>query len=140
MSTLTTSNRAGRRREPAPEANRLDRALRLYRWRIGRCRTENRVNRVHIALANYMTPAEVRYFAAALAQDAADSPSRRWIATLEGSMPVKTGQAGRVPAKGVAERRVALRRERRSHEREDADHRVCGYGHHRLMARRRPGC
>ncbi len=84
-----TSNRASRLREPASEANRLDRALRLYRRRIARCRTENRVNRIHIALANYMTPAEVRYCAAALAGDAAESPSRRWIAALEGSMPIK---------------------------------------------------
>ncbi len=69
--------------------DRFERAFRLYRRCVGRCRTENQSNRLHIALDNYMTPAEVRYFAAALAQDAADSPSRRWITTLSGSMPIK---------------------------------------------------
>jgi hypothetical protein len=70
----------------------MDRAYRLYRRYTRRCRTENQFNRVHIALDNYMTPAEVRHFAAALASEAAESPSRRWIATLERSMPVKAAR------------------------------------------------
>jgi hypothetical protein len=74
---------------PSQEASRLDRAYRLYRRYTKRCRTENQLNRVHIALDNYMTPAEVRHFAAALAAEPANSPSRRWIDTLERSMPVK---------------------------------------------------
>ena len=68
--------------------NRLERAYRLYRRRISRCRTENQLNRVHVALDNYMTPLEVRYFRSALDGEAADSPSRRWIATVANSMPV----------------------------------------------------
>src|SRR5206468_448929 len=40
----------------------------------------------------YMTPAEVRHFAAALAGEAPQSPSRRWIATLERSLPVKAAR------------------------------------------------
>jgi hypothetical protein len=70
-------------------ADRLDRALRLYRRKIARCRTENQLNRVHIAVENYMTPAELRHFAAALAEEAADSPSRQWITRLADGMPTK---------------------------------------------------
>ena len=77
---------------PLQEAGRLDRAYRLYRRYTKRCRTENQFNRVHIVLDNYMTPAEVRHFAAALAAEPAESPSRRWIATLQGSMPVKAAR------------------------------------------------
>lgn len=66
----------------------MDRALRLYRRRIGRCRTENQLARFHIAVENYMTPAEVRHFAVALAEETADSPSRRWITWLVGHMPI----------------------------------------------------
>jgi len=73
---------------PSREANRMDRGYRLYRRRASRCRTENQLNRIHIALDNYMTPAEVRHFAAVLAGEVADSPSRRWIATLAESMPI----------------------------------------------------
>ena len=76
----------------APEANRMDRAYRLYRRYTRRCRTENQLNRVHIVLDNYMTPAEVRHFAVALSGEAAESPRRRWIATLERSMPVKAAR------------------------------------------------
>jgi hypothetical protein len=79
----------------------LDRAYRLYRRRIGRCRTENQLNRIHIALENYMTPAEVRHFAAALAGDAPDSPSRRWIARLDGAMPVKRARPVEFERKAV---------------------------------------
>jgi hypothetical protein len=68
-------------------AQRMDRALRLYRKRIARCRTANQVNRVHIALANYMTPAEARHFRAALASDPTDSPARQWIMGLTDAMP-----------------------------------------------------
>ena len=67
----------------------MERAYRLYRRYIRRCRTENQLNRVHIALDNYMTPTEVRHFAAALAKEPPQSPSRRWIETLERSMAVK---------------------------------------------------
>ena len=90
---------------PSQEASRLERAYRLYRRYTKRCRTENQLNRVHIALDNYMTPAEVRHFAAALAAEPAESPSRRWIATLERSMPVKAARPvefeRREHAKGV---------------------------------------
>ncbi len=72
-----------------PASGRLHQALRLYRRRIARCRTENQRNRVHIALENYMTPVEVRHFCAALAEDPADSPSRTWIAGLNGFLPTK---------------------------------------------------
>lgn len=68
-------------------SSRFERACRLYRKRIARCRTENQLNRVHIALENYITPAEVRYFAAALAEEPPDSPSGRWIARLRHFMP-----------------------------------------------------
>ena len=88
MSAGLPSAGAGLRREAEPPVSRLDRAYRLYRRRISRCRTENQRNRIHIALENYMTPAEVRYFAAAVAGDAAESPGRRWIADLAGAMPV----------------------------------------------------
>jgi hypothetical protein len=44
---------------------------------------------VHIAIENYMTPLEVRHFDAALAAEPADSPSRRWIAGLNGFMPAR---------------------------------------------------
>jgi hypothetical protein len=88
MSAGLPSAGAGPRHEAASPASRLDRAYCLYRRRISRCRTENQLNRIHIALENYMTPAEVRHFAAAVAGDAAESPSRRWIAALAGAMPV----------------------------------------------------
>ena len=87
MSAALPSNRASLLRQASSMASRLDRAYRLYRRRISRCRTENQLNRIQIALGNYMTPAEVRYFDAALAAEAADVPSRRWIAKLHGSMP-----------------------------------------------------
>jgi hypothetical protein len=77
---------------PLSLPSHLDRAVRLYRRRIGRCRTENQLNRIHIAIENYMTPAEVRHFGAALAGDAADTPSRRWIEGLAGALPVKTAR------------------------------------------------
>jgi hypothetical protein len=88
MSGAVPVNQARLLRPTRSMTSRLERAYRLYRRRIGRCRTENQLNRIHIALDNYMTPAEVRYFAAAVAEDTADSPSRRWIATLGGSMPI----------------------------------------------------
>ena len=88
MSASSPLNRAHLLRETSSLASRLDRAYRLCRRRIGRCRTENQLNRIHIALGSYMTPAEVRYFDAALAGDPPDSPTRRWIAKLAGSMPM----------------------------------------------------
>jgi hypothetical protein len=71
----------------AAATGHAERAVRLYRQRIGRCRTENQVNRVHIAIENYMTPAEARYFRVALDGDPAESPSRLWITRLTGAMP-----------------------------------------------------
>jgi hypothetical protein len=64
-----------------------ERALRLYHKRIARCRTPNQVNRIHIALDNYMTPAEARYFRAALGAEPAESPGREWISRLADAMP-----------------------------------------------------
>ena len=80
---------------------RLERAYRLYRKRIVRCRTENQLNRVHIALGNYMTPAEVRYFEAALAGDPPDSPSCRWIGGLRDLMPTQKIRPIEFQRKGV---------------------------------------
>lgn len=88
MNAGTSTSRVLRARPTPSTPSRLERAYCLYRRRISRCRTENQRNRVHIALDNYMTPLEVRYFASALAGEAADSPSRRWIAILANSMPV----------------------------------------------------
>ncbi|HET7096405.1 MAG TPA: hypothetical protein VFJ68_03385 [Casimicrobiaceae bacterium] len=91
-SALTALNEAGAP-VAASAAERMERALRLYRKRIARCRTPNQVNRVHIALANYMTPAEARYFRSALAAnpadyaDSADSADRQWIVDLADLMP-----------------------------------------------------
>jgi hypothetical protein len=73
---------------PTAATRRMEQALRLYRRRVARCGTENQLNRLHIAVENYMTPAELRHFLAGLAADAADSPSRRWIARLAALMPV----------------------------------------------------
>jgi len=66
---------------------RMDRALRLYRRRISRCRTQNQLNRVNIAVENYVTPAEVRYFHTALAGEPAESPAYQWITRLARGMP-----------------------------------------------------
>jgi hypothetical protein len=87
MSAGAPANRAGALRSTSPRSNRLERAVVLYRKRIARCRTENQVNRVHIALENYLTPTEARYLDAALAAEPADSPSGRWIARLRHFMP-----------------------------------------------------
>jgi hypothetical protein len=89
MSAGVLGNRAGVLRSTSRKSSRLERAYVLYRKRIARCRTENQVNRIHIALDNYMTPVEVRYFDEALAGDPQDSPSRRWIDRLNGFMPTK---------------------------------------------------
>jgi len=113
--------------------DRFERAFRLYRRRVGRCRTENQSNRLHIALDNYMTPAEVRYFAAALAQDAADSFGRRWITTLVGSMPIKK-------VRSVEFERTELRKGVSLYSTNDGsrNHKTLVIGiaglHHRLMA------
>lgn len=79
----------------------LDRACRLYRRRVGRCRTENQVNRIHIALENYLTPAEVRHFAAAFAGDPPDSPSRQWIEKLAAAMPVNKARPAEFVRRGI---------------------------------------
>jgi hypothetical protein len=84
MSALTSSHR-----EDTPRSRKLDQAYRLYRRRIARCRTENQVNRLHIAVENYITPLEVRYFNAVLAGESLDAPSREWIVRLHGLMPVR---------------------------------------------------
>jgi len=81
-------NRAHVVTQPSSLSSRLDRAYRLYRRRIGRCRTENQLNRIHLALENFLTPAEVRYLRAALAREPPDSPGRPWIARLDRFMPV----------------------------------------------------
>jgi len=79
----TARDTGSRRRAPG----RLDQALRLYRRRIARCRTDNQRNKLHIALENYMTPMEVRHFAAALADEAPEEPGRIWITDLEQRLP-----------------------------------------------------
>lgn len=101
MSAGLPLNRARPLRQTSSTASRLDRAYRLYRRRISRCRTENELNRIHIALENHMTPAEVRYFRAALAGDAADSPSRQWIARLGGFMPINKVRPVEFERKGI---------------------------------------
>lgn len=86
-------------RAPAASlSDRLDQACRAYRKRIARCRTENQRNRVHIAVENYMTPLEVRHFVAA---EPADSPSRRWIAGLNGFMPTRKVRPVEFERRGV---------------------------------------
>ncbi len=92
---------ARRAREARSMNDRLDQALRLYRWRIGRCHTINQINRVHIAIENYMTPAEVRHFATGLAEDAADSESRRWITKLGAVMPFNRSRQVEFERKGI---------------------------------------
>src|SRR5258708_858889 len=88
-------------REEARSSDKLDQAYRLYRRRIARSRTENQVNRVHIALENYMTPAELRYFDAALTADSADSPSRRRVTELMSTMPARMMWAVEFERRGI---------------------------------------
>jgi hypothetical protein len=88
-------------RKPRCASDRLEQALRLYRRRIGRCRGENQQNRVHIALENYMTPAEVRYFGTALAGEAAESASRRWISRLGRWLPVNKARPVEFERRGL---------------------------------------
>jgi hypothetical protein len=90
MNANVLATRTGVLRSNPPMSSRFERTCRLYRKRIARCRTENQVNRVHIALENYITPAEVRYFATVLAEEPTDSPSGRWIARLKHFMPTDT--------------------------------------------------
>ncbi len=78
--------RAPRRVLPLP--SHLDRACQVYLRSMRRHRTENQLNRIHIALENYMTPAEVRHFDATLARETPDTAARRWIAVLRGGLPV----------------------------------------------------
>ena len=68
-------------------ADDFDRALRLYRRRSARCRTENQWNRLHIAIENYLTPLEVRRFEAAFASEQRDSPGRAWMARITAMLP-----------------------------------------------------
>ena len=79
-------SRVPRRVLPLP--SHLDRACRLYLRSMRRHRTENQLNRIHIALENCMTPAEVRHFDATLAREAPDTAGGRWIAVLRGALPV----------------------------------------------------
>src|SRR5438045_4777312 len=90
MSVVTQSKGVDPVRRRSRLSSRLERAYLLYRKRVALCRTENQRNRVHIAVENYMTPAELRYFASALAADAPDSPSHEWIIRLGALMPTQT--------------------------------------------------
>lgn len=89
-------------RHASSMSSHLDRTFRLYRQRISRCRTENQLNRIHIALENYITPAEVRHFAAALAGDPPDSPSRQWIARIDGFMPINKVRPVEFARRGIS--------------------------------------
>src|SRR5512139_443010 len=82
-------------------SDHLDRAYRLYRRRIERCRTENQRNAVHIVLENYMTPAEVRHFRVALDAEPPDSPSRAWINRLDRSMPINKPRPVEFERRGI---------------------------------------
>jgi hypothetical protein len=84
---------AGAPDDASSTATRGEQALRLYKKRIGRCHTQNQVNRVHIAIENYMTPGEVRYFRHALDREPAESPSRVWITWLTAAMPTKIARS-----------------------------------------------
>jgi hypothetical protein len=89
---MDTRTGARRQRDEAVldrSQDRLDRVYRLYRKHLARCRTENQLNRLHIVLGNYMTPMEVRYFKAALADDPSNQAARRWMANLDHFMPIK---------------------------------------------------
>jgi len=103
VSAVLPGQSADAMRPMAPSSDRLERAYRLYRRRVDRCRTVNQLNRVHIVLGNYMTPEEVRYFDRAIARDLADSSSRAWIAELNRFVP------GREPGKAEFQRRTILK-------------------------------
>jgi hypothetical protein len=86
--TLTGHEAAAATRLPSAARDPLARAFDVYRRRTDRCRTVNQLNRVHIALGNYATPAELRHFAAALAAtEPPDSPRRQFVADLVRRMP-----------------------------------------------------
>ena len=74
-------------------SHRLSRMYELYRRRIGRYRTENQLNKFHIALENYLTPAEARHLGIAVSWEPLDSPSRPWAARLEGFFPIGAERA-----------------------------------------------
>ena len=76
-------------RTTPPAAGGFQRAYEIYRRRVARCRTVNQQNRVHIVIENYMTPAELRKFAAAVSADPADSIGGRWFTRLIAKMPTK---------------------------------------------------
>jgi hypothetical protein len=82
-------------------SSRLEREYRLYRRRIARCRTENQINRVHIALGSYMTPFEVRYFDAALERDDPGSISRAWFTDFMRLMPLRQLRQAEFERRGV---------------------------------------
>jgi hypothetical protein len=88
MSAGITQSHASRAQAPKSLAHTLDQAYRIYRRRIDRCSTVNQLNRVHIAVENYMTPMEVRHFRTGLLHDAPDSASHRWTEHLVALMPV----------------------------------------------------
>jgi len=96
MNAVTSSHR-----DNAPRSGKLEKAYRLHQRRIARCVTENQVNRVHIAVENYMTPAEVRYFNAALADEPPDAPSREWIGRLYDLMPLRKGRPVEFERRGL---------------------------------------
>jgi hypothetical protein len=102
MSAGSPPNRPRVARDASAASNQPDRAYRLYRRRIARCRTENERNRIHIAVENYMTPAEVRHFAAFLAGDPPESPSRQWIARIAGLMPINEVRPVEFARRGIA--------------------------------------
>jgi len=66
----------------------FDRPVDLYRRRIARCRTENQVNQVHIALENYLVPAELRGLGLALRNDPPESLGRQWVESRLVSLPL----------------------------------------------------
>jgi hypothetical protein len=101
MSAALPEQRAHTPRSMASPSDHLERAYRLYRKRIARCRTENQLNHVHIALANYMTPEELRFFDAALAQDPVGSPDRRWISKLSCFIPPRESWPAEFRRKGI---------------------------------------
>src|SRR2546429_9744287 len=101
MSGVMPSRRADAVRPMPSLSSRLGRAYCLYRKRIARCHTTNQLNRVHIAIENYITPAELRYFDAALARDSSDSPSRRWITRLCSLMPTRAVRPVEFERRGI---------------------------------------
>ncbi|NDP42811.1 MAG: hypothetical protein GZ089_08870 [Aromatoleum sp.] len=82
-------------------SKQIDRLYQLYRRRISRCRTENQLNKLQIALENYLTPAEARHLRVAAACEPLDSPSRRWAARLEGFFPIGNARPVEFQRRGI---------------------------------------